>query len=121
MVLIDSSVWIDHLRRGNSLLRELLNDSLALIHPFIIGELACGSIRNRKRFLADLEQLPVAVSAAHEEVLKLLQDRELWGRGIGWIDLHLIASALLSQCQLWTLDGSLRAAATLARVNCLRA
>lgn len=120
MVLIDSSVWIDHLRRGNPLLRDLLNNSLALIHPFVIGELACSSIKNRKKSLADLAELPLAKSAAHQEVLTLLIDRELWGRGIGWIDLHLIASALLSHSQLWTLDASLRTAALSAKVYCLK-
>ncbi len=121
MVLVDSSVWIDHLRRGNPVLRDLLNDSLALIHPFIIGELSCGGIKNRKKFFADLAELPLAVSAAHDEVLGLLHERELWQRGIGWIDTHLIASALLSRCQLWTLDASLRAAAISAKVDCLAA
>jgi predicted nucleic acid-binding protein len=119
MVLVDSSVWIGHLRTANPLLRDLLNDSLVLTHPFISGELSCGSIKNRKRFLSDLRELPRAVSATHEEVERLLEERELWSRGIGWIDAHIIASALLTGCQLWTLDGSLRAAAKLARVDCL--
>ena len=119
MVLVDSSVWTGHLRAGNPLLRDLLIDSLTLTHPFIIGELACGSIKNRKRFLTDLKELPSAVWASHEEVMHLLDERGLWNRGIGWIDTHLIASALLTGCQLWTLDGSLRAAATSAKVDCL--
>jgi predicted nucleic acid-binding protein len=98
-----------------------LNDSLVLTHPFIIGELACGSIKNRKRFLADLNELPLSVSAMHNEVIGLLNERELWNRGIGWIDMHLIASALLTHCQLWTLDSKLRAAALSAKVRCLAA
>jgi predicted nucleic acid-binding protein len=121
MVLVDSSVWIGHLRAANPLLRDLLNDSLTLTHPFVIGELSCGSIKNRKRFLADLNELPSAISARHEEVTRLLDERELWSRGIGWIDMHLITSALLTGCQLWTLDASLRTAAMSAKVDCLTA
>lgn len=121
MVLVDSSVWIDHLRRGNPVLRDLLDDDQILIHQFVIGKLACLSVKNRKKFFADLNELPLAVSASDEEVLRLLEERELWGKGIDWIGAHLIASALLSRCQLWTLDVGLRAAAMSAKVDCLAA
>ena len=113
MTLVDTSVWVAHFRNGNSPLAELLNEALVLVHPFVVGELACGNLKNRARALSDLEALPSAVSATHEEVMRLLEDRELWGLGVGWIDAHLLASALLSSCQFWTLDkGLVRAGAT---------
>ncbi len=112
MVLVDTSVWIEHLnRRNRPTLVKLLEDAAVLIHPFIIGELACGSIKNRASILEDLNALPAVKSATHEEVFKLVEDRRLWGRGIGWIDGHLLVSALLSDCPLWTLDQKLNQAA----------
>ena len=117
MVLVDSSVWIGHFRTANSELRDLLADGLVLIHPFVIGELACGSMKNRKRILAYLNELPLAISAAHEEVLHLLDRQTLWSKGIGWVDAHLIASALLSDCRLWTLDARLRSAAAFVKIE----
>jgi predicted nucleic acid-binding protein len=117
MLLVDSSVWIAHFRTANPVLRDLLTNGLVLIHPFVIGELACGSMKNRKRILADLQELPLATSATHEEVMNLLDQRTLWSRGIGWVDAHLIASALLSHCRLWTLDAKLREAAGSATVQ----
>lgn len=117
MFLVDTSVWVDHLRASNPALRQLLNDGLVLMHPFVIGELALGSLKNRKGVLANLKELPLAVSAEHEEVMRLMEQRALWSRGIGWIDLHLIASALLSGCRLWTLDGGMQKAAAAARVQ----
>ncbi len=91
-----------------------------MIHPFVMGELACGNLKNRSRILSDLEALPCAVSATHEEVLQMLELRKLWGLGIGWIDAHLLASALLSDCQFWTLDGRLVRAAAAAGVKLYR-
>jgi len=112
MILVDTSVWVDHFRARNPELSEVLGGALVLTHPFVIGELACGNLRNRTRILADLNSLPLALSATHEEVLRLIEERELWGRGIGWIDGHLLASALLSNCRLWTLDRRLHQAAS---------
>ncbi len=111
MILADTSVWVDHFRVGNPVLSEVLGRALVLTHPFVIGELACGNLKNRTRILADLDALPLAVPATHEEVLRLVEERALWGRGIGWIDGHLLASALLSHCWLWTLDRQLDQAA----------
>ena len=112
MILVDTSVWIAHFRKGGSRLGGLLNEALVMVHPFVMGELACGNLKNRARILSDLEALPSAVSATHEEVMRLIEDRKLWRLGIGWIDAHLLASALLSNCQFWTLDGRpVRAAA----------
>jgi predicted nucleic acid-binding protein len=111
MVLADTSVWIGHFRKGDSLLAELLSDGSVLMHPFILGELACGNLKNRAAVLNDLKALPPAHSATHEESLSFIERHKLWGRGIGWIDAHLLASVLLSHCEFWTLDGRLAAVA----------
>ncbi len=81
------------------------------MHPFVSGELACGNLKSRAVILSDLQALPSAKLASHAEALQLIEDRRLWGRGLGWIDVHLLASALLSHCGLWTLDRKLAAAA----------
>jgi predicted nucleic acid-binding protein len=120
MILVDTSVWIAHFRKGSPPLARLLSSLWVLVHPFVVGELACGHLRNRDRILSDLEALPTAVSATHAEVMRLIESRRLAGLGIGWIDAHLLASALLSNCQLWTLDSRLLRAATAARVNLYR-
>jgi hypothetical protein len=117
MILVDTSVWIDHFRVGNPALGKVLAEGQVLVHPFVVGELACGSLRNRRRILDDLGALPLAVSAAHEEVLRLIEEGGLWGLGIGWIDGHLLASALLSNCRFWTLDRKLARAAGRASVK----
>lgn len=111
MVLVDTSVWIAHFRHGEPVLADLLSEGLVLTHPFVSGELACGNLKQRAVTLSNLHALPEAVTATTSEVLKLIGDRRLWGRGLGWIDVHLLASALLSNCRLWTLDNRLAAAA----------
>ena len=111
MVLADTSVWIGHFRRSDSKLAELLSEGRVMMHPFIVGELACGNLKNRAAILADLQSLPGAKTAADDEVMRLLEDRRLWGRGLGWIDVHLLASAILSGCRLWTVDVRLAKAA----------
>ena len=111
MILVDTSVWILHLRSRNERLRSLLYDEQVFCHPFVVGELACGTLRNRQEILSVLGALPQARIAEHGEVLHLLQGRHLYGRGLGWVDAHLLASALLTGCALWTLDKPLRRAA----------
>jgi predicted nucleic acid-binding protein len=111
MVLADTSVWIEHFRRGRPTLADRLSEGLVLMHPFVSGELACGNLKNRAAILSDLDALPRSKLASDTEVLRLIEDRRLWGRGLGWIDVHLLASALLSNCRLWTLDKTLRQAA----------
>jgi len=81
------------------------------MHPFVSGELACGNLKSREAILSDLHALPAAKLASHTEVLQLIEDRRLWGRGLGWVDVHLLASALLSHCGFWTLDKKLAEAA----------
>jgi predicted nucleic acid-binding protein len=109
--LVDTSVWIDHFRKGRSDLAERLLDGLVLIHPWVSGELACGSLKDRAAVLSDLAALPTVKPATDSEVLHLIEDRRLWGRGLGWVDVHLLASALLSHCRFWTLDKRLKQAA----------
>jgi predicted nucleic acid-binding protein len=117
MILADTSVWIQHLRRGESALAALLTEGVVLTHPFVIGELACGNLKHRARILTDLNDLPAAVPATHEEVLRLIEDRKLWGEGIGWIDAHLLASTLLSNCSFWTVDERLNRSVAIAGVK----
>ena len=111
MILVDTSVWVEHLRRGLPALAEVLDQGLVLVHPFVVGELACGNLENRREILDLLAALPVAVGATDDEVLHLLEERRLMGRGIGWVDAHLLASALLSEAPLWTRDRRLAEAA----------
>ncbi|MFC1573228.1 type II toxin-antitoxin system VapC family toxin [Candidatus Eisenbacteria bacterium] len=108
MVLVDTSVWIEHLRKGHPGLVGLLKEGLVLGHSFVIGELACGNIRNRDEILTLLRALPQGRLAEHTEVLHLIESGELYGRGIGWVDSHLLASALITGCGLWTFDRRLQ-------------
>lgn len=108
MVLVDTPVWIEHFRVGNIKLKTLLNDGLVICHPFIIGELACGNLNNRSQILSLLNELPVAQSAEHDEVMYLIEKYKLMGKGLGYIDMHLLASSLLTDVSLWTLDKKLR-------------
>ena len=112
-VLADTSVWIGHLRASNDAFRGLLLEGAVAIHPFVLGELACGNLKNRAAILENLRALPQVVVAADEEVLELIERRKLWGQGIGWVDAHLLASTLLSGCDLWTSDERLNRAARL--------
>ena len=107
MILVDTSVWISHLHDGNSCLKELLNNGDVLCHLFIIGELACGNIKNRNEILSLLKSLPMARAVEHDEVLKFIEDRKLARRGLGYIDVHLLASAILSDSLIWSLDKKL--------------
>jgi predicted nucleic acid-binding protein len=104
LILADTSVWVEHLRRGSSRLGSLLRDGLVMVHPFVVGELALGRLKNRAEILGLLGQIPGAAPASHEEVLELVERHELAGSGIGWVDVHLLASAALSRVSLWTLD-----------------
>ena len=112
MILVDTSVWMDHLRRGDVKLAELLERGLVGIHPFVIGEIACGSLTDRTSVLELLQDLPMAVVADSDEVLGFIERYGLHGKGIGYVDVHLMASALLTdQTKLWTRDKRLKVAA----------
>jgi predicted nucleic acid-binding protein len=104
MVLVDTSVWVHHLRQGEPNLERLLNDGEVMCHPFVIGELACSSIRNRSEILSLLQILPLAMEATHEEVLQFIERNHLMGKGLGYIDVHLCASAMLTGVPMWTYD-----------------
>jgi predicted nucleic acid-binding protein len=105
VILVDTPVWIDHLYKGVPALVELLNAGEVLAHPLIIGELACGTIGNRKEVLSLLGALPNAVVAENDEALDLIERHKIMGRGLGFIDAHLLAStALTPDARLWTRD-----------------
>lgn len=112
MIIVDTSVWVDHFRKKDRTLIELLENQQVLGHPFVIGELACGSLANRQKILALLQNLPGSVVAADNEVLLFIEKNSLVGIGIGYIDAHLLASAKLGHARtLWTRDKRLRSAA----------
>ena len=113
MILVDSSIWIDHLRGESTLLSELLVKTQVLTHPFVIGEVALGSLRNRELILKLLQGLPQVNVASHAEVMHLIHTHVLHGAGIGYTDAHLLSAALLTPgSRLWTRDKHLLAAAT---------
>lgn len=106
-VLVDTSVWIDHFRKKDSQLVYLLEQNLILTHSAIIGELACGELKKRLEILSYLKLLPFAKEASAEEVLAMIEIRKLYGKGLSWIDVQLLASASLSGAKLWTKDQQL--------------
>jgi hypothetical protein len=108
VTLVDTSVWIDHLRSSNATLVTLLENGRVSIHPFVIGELACGAIRHRAEFLASLARLDSPPLVSDRDALQFVEHRRLMGRGIGWIDVHLLASTIVARGRLWTLDRRLR-------------
>ncbi|HET9425599.1 MAG TPA: type II toxin-antitoxin system VapC family toxin [Gemmatimonadaceae bacterium] len=110
MILVDTSVWIDHLRKGDAALEEALMNGEVLTHSFVIGELACGNIANRREILDLLAELPRAREATHEEVMAMVDRRRLMGRELGYVDAHLLAASLLTpETRLWTRDRRLAA------------
>ncbi|HER09905.1 MAG TPA: type II toxin-antitoxin system VapC family toxin [Bacteroides sp.] len=108
MILVDTSVWVDHFHHSDETLKELLLSNQVCIHPFILGELSCGNFRNRKEVLSLLRTLRSIDQVLDEEVFILIEDRKLFGRGLGFIDIHLLASALIHHVPIWTRDKSLR-------------
>ncbi|MFW5862678.1 MAG: type II toxin-antitoxin system VapC family toxin [Spirochaetota bacterium] len=112
MVLVDTSIWIRHLRYGVRYLEYLLDESKVACHHFVIGELACGSIGNRDEVLALMQALPRVVPVDDNEILHFIDANLLMGRGIGLIDVHLLASCKITQCLLWTSDKKLFDAAS---------
>ena len=111
LVLVDTSVWVSHLAKGHAELRALLEQAEVVCHPFVIGELACGNITNRAGILSLLQELPQARVAEHDEVLRFIEAHRLAGRGLGFIDAHLLASTVLTRVRLWTADRQLHQAA----------
>lgn len=111
LVLADTSIWVKHFREGQKHFYSLLDEGLIACHPFIIGELACGNLKNRSEILPLLEALPKVDVLEHNEVMAFIESRKLMGIGIGYIDTHLLGSSLLSNIPLWTFDKSLVKAA----------
>ncbi|HVY14755.1 MAG TPA: type II toxin-antitoxin system VapC family toxin [Rhodopila sp.] len=109
MILVDTSVWVDHLRRRDLVLANLLDIGAVLTHPFVVGEVALGSLPRRDFVLRSFDQLPKVEVASQDEVRRFIEDHALFGRGIGHVDVHLIASTLLTPgTELWTRDKRLR-------------
>jgi predicted nucleic acid-binding protein len=106
VILVDTSVWIDHFRKKNPQMVRLLELNMVYLHPWVIGELACGNLKNRG-ILDDLAYLSQSVIASDPEVMQFLENHKLYGRGVGWVDLHLLASAILTNCPIWTTDRNL--------------
>lgn len=108
MILVDTSVWVDHLRHGDPRLAGLLEQGEVGVHPFVVGELACGNLKGRSEVLGLLAALPQVSVAEHGEVLAFLESHRVFGRGLGWIDVHLLAASKLSRTPLWTIDRRLQ-------------
>lgn len=109
MILADTSVWLDHFRGKENRLHECLDRGIVLMHPFILGEIACGNLKNRRYVLMLLSKLPSAEKALDKEVFDFIEKRSLFGRGVGFIDMHLLAATTLTpHARLWTLDTRLR-------------
>lgn len=117
LILVDTSVWVDHFRTDSPTLRHLLDQDLVICHPLVIGELACGTMKRRSEVLGSLAALPTAPTIEYDELLSFIDTHKLFGQGLGWIDVHLLASTVLESVTLWTLDQSLRQAARKLRCN----
>ena len=112
MILVDTSVWVDHLRRGDSRLADLLERGVVVTHPFVVGEIACGSLSDRAAVLELLQELPTVVAADNDEALGFIERYGLYGKGIGYVDVHLLAAvALTHDARLWTHDKRLHSVA----------
>jgi predicted nucleic acid-binding protein len=112
VILVDTSIWIDHFRHGDAELRKIIEDDRLLCHPVVIGELALGSLRDRDAVVAFLAAQPEALIASHNEVMSLIDRHSIFGMGIGYTDAHLLASALIDRRSiLWTRDKDLAVAA----------
>jgi predicted nucleic acid-binding protein len=107
VILADTSIWVAHLRSASPGLSRALNDGEVLGHAHVAGELACGNLHNREVILDLLADLPQAVHATHAEALECIERNRLYGKGLGWTDVHLLAAALLTPVRLWTLDAAL--------------
>jgi predicted nucleic acid-binding protein len=117
MILVDTSIWIDHMRAANSRLIELLKADMVSMHPWVVGELACGNLADRANTLYLLRSLPQAKMASEDEVLFFIEQKGIAAKGIGYLDMHLLASAALGNLKLWTRDRRLNEVATLLDLN----
>jgi len=109
--IVDTSVWIEHIKKPVRVLVELLENDQAVTHHCIIGELACGSMKNRDEFLGNLKMLDRVEEVPFEEVLEMIRAKKLYSKGLGWIDCQILASAMVGDCSILTYDRALKAAA----------
>jgi hypothetical protein len=110
MILVDTSVWIDYIRAGDAHLANLLTNRMVCMHPWVVGELACGTFAGRADVLRTLQRLPQIIAARDHEVLFLIERHQLMGKGMGYVDAHLVTAALAGGARLWTRDKRLSAA-----------
>ena len=117
MVIVDTSIWATHLRQGSRQLEKLLMNAEVMCHPFIIGELACGHLNNRNEIISLFQSLPMAPTIEFDEFLYFIDRNHLTGKGVGFVDVHLLASAQLRGVPLWTADKRLKSAADLLQLT----
>jgi predicted nucleic acid-binding protein len=117
VILVDTSIWVNHLRRHDAVLAAHLEAGEVLCHPYVIGEIGLGLLKQRQTVLELLAALPSATVVSHEEAMTFVEQRSLTGRGIGWVDIHLAASAVVSRAKLWTADRRLAAVARVLRLE----
>ena len=117
MVIVDTSIWVTHFRQGSRRLEKLLMNAEVMCHPFIIGELACGHLKNRNEIISLLQSLPMAPTIEFDEFLFFIDRHRLMGKGVGFVDVHLLASAQLIGIPLWTADKRLKSAADLLELT----
>ena len=117
MVLVDTSIWIDHFKNGNNQLIKLLDNGEVFCHPLIIGELACGNISNRSEIISLLQSLPMLDVVGQEELLFFIEKNQIMGTGLGFVDAHLIATAILAGIPLWTEDKKLKQVCSLLSID----
>ncbi|MFH0922336.1 MAG: PIN domain-containing protein [Fibrobacterota bacterium] len=117
MILIDTSAWVSHFHKGDADLGFLLSEGLAACHPFVIGELACGNLRNRKEILSLLQTLPGTPVVSNSEHLHFIELKKIHGIGLGFVDIHLLASVCLTGCKIYTHDKTLHRVSTQLGIN----
>ena len=117
MILVDTSIWVNHLRRHDAVLAAHLEAGEVLCHPYVIGEIGLGLLKQRQRVLELLAALPSATVVSHDEAMTFVEQRSLAGLGIGWVDIHLAASAVVSRAKLWTADRRLAAVVRVLRLE----
>ena len=111
MILVDTSIWVSHLRQSSRQLEKLLMNAEVMCHPFIIGELTCGNLKNRNEIISLLQSLPMAPTVEFDEFLFFIDRNHMMGQGVGFVDVHLLASAQLAEVLLWTADKKLKSSA----------
>ncbi len=110
-VICDTSIWIQHFRKTDDLLVKLLKRDLVCVHPMIVGELACGNLPQRQRFLQNMDSLPTTIDVSVDEAMHFLEAKYLYGKGLGWVDIHILCSAFMTDVKVYTHDKSLQSCA----------